>query len=284
MNSQNWDDIRYVLAVAEHGSLNAAATALGVTHATVMRRVAAFEARYSRPIFQKSPGGYTVLPEALPILRAMSTVDDAVLATERTIVGADQSPSGRVRIASTDSLSQLVLPPIVGRIAQHYPRIDLTLFSANVHHDLSRLSADIVVRPTIALSDELAGQYAGDLVFSVYSDGAPNRKWMRLDGALSGSVAARWMADHIPENETIGGADSFLVLQHLAAVGVGKVLMPKIVGETDPRLHRLDAEDPGLAVPVWVACLKDFAQTHRFALVQQRLVAELGQAIDRIAQ
>ena len=41
MNNQNWDDIRYALAVSRHGSLNAAATALGVTHATVLRRVAA---------------------------------------------------------------------------------------------------------------------------------------------------------------------------------------------------------------------------------------------------
>lgn len=279
MNSQNWDDIRYVLAVAKHGSLNAAAVELGVTHATVMRRVAAFEARYNRPIFQKSPSGYSVLPEAMPILRTMSTVNDAVLATERTIVGADQSPSGPVRIASTDSLCQLVLPPITGRITQRYPKIDLSLFSANVHHDLSRLSADIVVRPTAALGDDLSGHYAGDLVFSVYSDGVPDRKWMKLEGALGGSLAAGWMADHVPEDQTIGGADSFLVLRQLAVAGVGKALLPRIVGDADPRLLPLDAESPEIAVPVWVACLREFAQTPRFALVQKMLAGELMQPL-----
>ena len=37
----NWDDIRYVIAVADHGSVAAAARALSVNHATVLRRIAA---------------------------------------------------------------------------------------------------------------------------------------------------------------------------------------------------------------------------------------------------
>ena len=37
-----WDDLRYVLAVAESGSLAAAARALGVNHTTVLRRVTGF--------------------------------------------------------------------------------------------------------------------------------------------------------------------------------------------------------------------------------------------------
>ncbi len=279
MNNQNWDDIRYVLAVAEHGSLNAAATVLGVTHATVMRRVAACEARCERPLFEKSQSGYRVLPEAIPILRAMSNVADAVLATERTIVGADQSPSGPVRIASTDSICQRVLPSIVAMIADRYPRIELSLLSANVHHDLSRLSADIVVRPTVDLGDNLVGQHVGDLAFAAYGDGNPDRKWLKLEGALSGSLAAKWMTDNVPADQMIGGADSFLVVQRLVAEGIGNALLPRLVGDADHRLNRLDVEGADFAVPVWVACLKEFALTPRFALVQKLLANELRQAV-----
>ena len=160
-----------------------------------------------------------------------------------------------------------------------YPRIELSLFSANLHHDLSRLSADIVVRPTVALGEELAGERAGDLVFAVYSDGDADRKWMKLEGALGGSLAAKWMADSVPEEDTTGGADSFLVLQQLAATGVGKALLPRIVGDADQRLQRLRTEAPEISVPVWVASLKEFARTPRFALVQQMLVEELGKSI-----
>ena len=41
----NWDDLRVVVAVAEHGSVAAAARVLEVNHATVLRRIAAFEER-----------------------------------------------------------------------------------------------------------------------------------------------------------------------------------------------------------------------------------------------
>ena len=40
----DWEDIRYFLALARAGTLSAAARALKVNHATVARRVAAFEA------------------------------------------------------------------------------------------------------------------------------------------------------------------------------------------------------------------------------------------------
>ena len=41
MTRANWDDLRYVLAVVEEGSVSAAARVLGVNHATVLRRIAA---------------------------------------------------------------------------------------------------------------------------------------------------------------------------------------------------------------------------------------------------
>lgn len=284
MNKPNWDDIRYVLAVAKHGSLNAAATALGVTHATVLRRVASFEARYKRPVFKKSPSGYSVLPEALPILGAMANVDEAVSATVRTIVGSDRSPVGLVRIASTDSLCQMILPPILGRIAARFPRIEFTLFSANIHHDLTRMTADIAVRPALRLADGLAGQCAGHLNFRSYSNGEPNHKWLRLEGALAGSLAGSWMAEHVPADQTTGGADSFLVLQQMAASGLGKALLPSFIGDADDRLHSLNGEDSGVSVPVWVATLEEFAKTPRFALVQDMLTEQIEQATGSSSQ
>ena len=46
---ENWDDLRFVLAVAEEGTVSAAARRLRVNHATVLRRVAAYEAATGNP-------------------------------------------------------------------------------------------------------------------------------------------------------------------------------------------------------------------------------------------
>ena len=42
MAALEWDDLRYVLAVAQAGSLAGAARELRVNHSTVLRRIAAF--------------------------------------------------------------------------------------------------------------------------------------------------------------------------------------------------------------------------------------------------
>ncbi|WP_300066091.1 LysR family transcriptional regulator [uncultured Ruegeria sp.] len=275
MNNENWDNIRYALAVSKHGSLNAAAAALGVTHATVLRRVAAFEEQSGCMVFQKGPSGYSVLPEASAILSAMESVEDAVLSVERAIVGANRSPVGHVRITSTDSLCQIVLPPILIEISRLYPSLKLTLLSGNSHHDLSRLSADIAVRPSIKLGEGLIGQRAGTLSFGVFDDGSPDRKWMRLDGALSSSLPAKWLEEHVSADEMINGADSFLVLQQMAAAGVGKTFLPTFFGDTDSRLRRSHDVTPKIEVPLWVATLDEIANTPRFAVVQRALVERL---------
>jgi DNA-binding transcriptional LysR family regulator len=279
MNKDNWDDIRYVLAVDRYGSLNAAAEALGVTHATVLRRVTAFEQRNDCAIFLKSPSGYSALPEARAILSAMENVEDAVLSVERAIVGANRSPVGHVRITSTDSLCQMVLPQILNEISKEYPGLELTLLSSNSHRDLSRLTADIAVRPSIKLEDGLVGGRSSTLSFGVYDDGSTNRKWMRLDGALSRSLPAKWLAENVNVEQTTNGADSFLVLQQMAASGVGKTFLPEFIGDADSRLHRSPGVNPQIEVPLWVATLEEIAQTPRFAVVQRALIERIAKAL-----
>ncbi len=281
MNNENWDDIRYALAVSKYGSVNAAAAALGVTHATVLRRVAAFEERNGCRIFQKNPSGYSVLPEASAIFSAMESVEDAVLSVERAVVGANRSPMGHVRITSTDSLCQIVLPRILNEISLLYPGLKLTLLSQNSHHDLSRLTADIAVRPSIKLGEGLVGQRAGTLSFGVFDDGFPNRKWMRLDGALSRSLPAKWLEANVSADEMTNGADSFLVLQQMAASGAGKTFLPSFFGDVDTRLKRSQDVCPKIEVPLWVATLEEIAQTPRFAVVQRALVERISKALGK---
>lgn len=279
MNNENWDDIRYALAVSKYGSLNAAAAAMGVTHATVLRRVAAFEERNGCVVFQKSSSGYSVLPEASAIFSAMESVEEAVLSVERAVVGANRSPMGHVRITSTDSLCQIVLPRILNEISLLYPGLNLTLLSQNSHHDLSRLTADIAVRPSIKLGEGLIGERAGTLSFGVYDDGSPNRKWMRLDGALSRSLPAKWLAQNVSADEMTNGADSFLVLQQMAASGAGKTFLPSFFGDVDTRLKRSKEVNPKFEVPLWVATLEEISQTPRFAVVQKALVERISEAL-----
>ena len=54
----DWNDLRYFLAVAQHGSTLAAARALKVNQSTVQRRLTEFEQRIGRPLVRRHPTGY----------------------------------------------------------------------------------------------------------------------------------------------------------------------------------------------------------------------------------
>lgn len=275
MNRQNWDDVRFVLTVAQEGSLNAAAKKLGVTHATVMRRVMAFEARYARPIFRKAGSGYRVLPEAESILKAAGSVEDAFFAIERAILGSDQSLSGNVKIASTDSICQLVMPGALKSVSEAYPELTFTLLSANTHHDLSRMSADIAIRPTKALEDGLVGEVVGDLDFAVYGLAPEDDKWIGLKGPLRRSKPADWMDENVPARNVSHDSDSFLVIREMIAEGFGKAFLPRFIGDRDPRLKEIGLDGCDISVPVWIVALEDVSENARLQTVWKHIAEEL---------
>jgi DNA-binding transcriptional LysR family regulator len=55
MSALDWDDLHILLAIAETGSLNAAAARLSVNHTTVLRRLSAIEKRLGTTLFERSP-------------------------------------------------------------------------------------------------------------------------------------------------------------------------------------------------------------------------------------
>ncbi|MFV0360237.1 LysR family transcriptional regulator [Tropicimonas sp.] len=279
MYRQNWDDIRFVLAVADTGSVNAAASRLGVTHATVLRRVGMFEERHGQPVFQKLSTGYRVLPAAEPILLAARKVEDSILAVNRAFLEADQSMAGEVRITSTDSLCKFVLPPVIRKIAGRFPQLTLILLGGNSRRDFFRLGADIAVRPAIVNEAGMTGREVSRFGISLYRSDASEDRWLGFEGALRNSRVGIWMDEHVRSDKIIHRADSFVFLQELVAAGMGKAILPRFIGDTDPRLIRMDDEMPGFSAPLWIATVEEMSRNARFRAVQDVLAAEIDVAL-----
>src|SRR4051794_37500716 len=108
----DWNDLRFLLAVADGGSLSAAARALDVNHTTVLRRIARFETELGLRLFERLPTGYALTKGGDALAAAARQVEETVTAVERRIEGEDLRLSGVVRVATTDTLSMFVLPPI----------------------------------------------------------------------------------------------------------------------------------------------------------------------------
>ena len=146
----NWDDVRFVVAVADHGSVAAAARVLGVNHATVLRRIAAFEDRQGIRLFDKTRRGYQVSPDRRALIEAMREAGAVLGQVEQMIDAERPNLQGGVRITSTDTFCQTFLPPLLTSLADDLG-LNVEIIAGNAHLDLGRVQAHITVRPAVAL-------------------------------------------------------------------------------------------------------------------------------------
>lgn len=272
-----------MLAVADAGSVSEAARNLGVNHATVLRRINAFEEAAGAPVFERGAQGYRLRPDRLPVIEAAREAAKALDRAGQHLRETLPDGGSLLRLTSVDSLCQTVLAEGFSQMAHRVAPHRLILVSANAHLDLARLQADVAVRPTPKLDPEMQGEHAADLGFGVYAAPGVEEGWLGLSGALSRSEPARWMAQTVPTSAVRGSADSFHVLRALAIAGQGRAILPCILGDSAPGLVRDDGDMPEFRVPIWVACHKDLTGISRIESLQRAVVSVLRARADRLA-
>lgn len=273
MHKLNWDDLRFVLAVADTGSVNAAAKVLGVNHATVLRRIASFEESCGGPVFERDRSGYRLRPNRAPVIEAARLAAQHVKSAEALMQGRQNVVGKNLRITSTDSFCQTVLAWIYPALARRVAPDRLTYLSSNPHVDMARLHADVALRPAMVLSDDLVGRKVADMRFAVYAR-AKRREpqgWLGMTGALERSGPAQWMASEIDPSDVIASADSFCLLTQMLNKSNAQSILPCLLGDAAPELERIACDVPDFVVPVWVACHRDLAGSDRI----QRLMESL---------
>jgi DNA-binding transcriptional LysR family regulator len=126
----DWEDVRYFVALARHGTLSATARALRVNHATVARRIESLETLIGRGLFDRRAKGYVLTAEGKAVLKEANTMDEAALSVLRRLdVGTELS--GSVRLAAGRVLAERFLIDRVRAFHERYPAIDLEVIGGS---------------------------------------------------------------------------------------------------------------------------------------------------------
>ncbi len=286
----DWDDLRFVLAVAQAGSLAGAARALGVNHTTVLRRLGAYEARIGARLFERLPSGYVPTAAGETMIDELVAIDAAIHDAERRAAGQDRRISGTVRLSTTDTLMASILPDSLARVREMHPGILLEITTANTFAVLTRREADIVVRPTPTPPESLVGRRIAGLGYAVYA--APSylagraldaplndHAWLVPDASLRETVAARWLRANLREVVPVMQADSYVALRDLAAAGLGITLLPCYFGDMSHGLARLpETATLDLGSALWLLTHEDLRRVARINAVVMGLTATLTAA------
>src|SRR5690349_15520097 len=83
----DWEDVHFFLELTRLGSLSAAARSLGVTHATVGRRIASLEAMLRVQLFDRHGGKFTLTPAGEAAAVAAGIMADGAQAIRRMTAG-----------------------------------------------------------------------------------------------------------------------------------------------------------------------------------------------------
>jgi len=290
----DWEDLQTVLAVAEAGSLAGAARRLGVNHTTVLRRIAGFEQRLGLRLFDRLPGGYALTAGGEELAAAARGMAATVEALERRLAGQDLRLEGTLRVATADTLTASLLPPLLAQFRELHPGIVLEVTTANLMANLTRRDADVAIRPVADPPETLVGRRVAGIAFAAYAAASQPaaragtvdpaaHPWVAPDDSLAGTSVARWMRQTLPDAAIALRADSLVELRHAARTGIGLAALPCYLGDTSEGLVRIATPTVPEPAALWVLTHEDLRRTARVsaftefmgaALVRQRDLLE----------
>ncbi len=162
----DWQDVRVFLALGRHGSLSAAARALGVNHATISRRIQSLEATLGEKLAERRPEGYVLTPAGARALSVASDMETAVQTLGRG--GTDDAPKGIVRVNAPPALSQAFLTRRLAEVPILFPGLDIDLATDLRSISLERHEADIAVRIDKPEDGDFIAKPVGSIDFGFY--------------------------------------------------------------------------------------------------------------------
>ena len=277
MNSLDWNDLRYVVAVARGGSAAAAAWVLRVSHATVLRRIQALEEGIGTPLFERLSSGYVPTEAGRTLTEMGASIESALTDTRRVLDGRATELAGTVRFTTTDSLAYFLLPPILASFRERYPAIKLEMLVTNTLLDLDKRDADVSLRPSAHPPESWVGMRLSRFDFGLYAAPAyldtrrdvpwTDLDWLLPDGALAPAPASQWLRSQIKAQQGVFSVDSFVALRTLALNGMGATVLPSFMAHAEPGLALLRRAPRSASVDIWVlthANLRQSGRVHAF--------------------
>jgi DNA-binding transcriptional LysR family regulator len=273
----DWDDLQYVLAIVDAGSLAAAATALRVNRTTVLRRINAFERRQGVRLFDRLPGGYVLTSAGDELLAAARALEDTIVTLERKLAGQDLRLEGGIHLTTTDTLLASVLAAPLVAFRQAHPGITLEISQSNAMLNLAKRDAEVAIRPIVDPPETLIGRRIAAVAFAVY--GSPgylmadtagrdlsDYRWAAPDDTLANTSVSRWMHGKVSATARAFRMDSMMAMREMSAAGGGLAALPCYLGDTDARLVRMGEPIREMATALWVLTHPDLMRTARISL------------------
>lgn len=135
-----------IVAVAEEGTFSAASRRLGMSVATVSRKVAELEGSSKAELFQRSSRRMTLTEAGKDYVEACKGIIEQIDDAERQVSGEYRSPKGDLAVTTPWGLGHTHLLPLAVEFLNAFPEIDLRLLLTDRVVDSVEESIDVSIR------------------------------------------------------------------------------------------------------------------------------------------
>ena len=194
-------DLHVLLAVDQSGSMAKAATVLGITQSAISQMVADLEHTLGVRLLDRSTRGVEATVYGRTLLKYGKAAFDDLRQGIQEIQFIADPEVGEIRIGAPESVSSAILPAIIRRFSQEYPRAQLDVDTTDITAAIPKLrdrSLDIVMalggiaREDISLAKDLKVEKLFNDELVVVAD--VNSPWARRRKVdLTDLVDAPWI-------------------------------------------------------------------------------------------
>lgn len=272
MQTTNWDDLKYFLAVCRTGSIRAAAKQLEVNHATVSRRINNFEISLGRRLFDRSAQGYQKTIAAEDVYLQAVHLEDTLNAVQRTVAGKDHSLSGEIRVTLADVLAQTLYMQDFAAFCAKYPDINLEIIDSARSFNLVNREADVAIRvcnqpPEHLVGRKLANMHRACYISREYSESYEDPDWLAEQNWLGWSDKMRRpigkIAKEYPKFASKHSIVSAVLQQQACRCGMGIAILPCFMGDKDPELLRVPPFTSEKKFEIWILSHPDLRKNSK---------------------
>jgi molybdate transport repressor ModE-like protein len=276
-------DLEWLRAVAERGSLSAAAKARGVSVSTASRRLDALEAVLGIRLLERSARGVRLTGDGRRIAALAQPALDAVAAIGRAATALKQDGERKtVRVSATEFVVSEVLAPNIAALQATAPVVTLELIGEAAVVSLAERDADIAVRMArpqgnslfarALPSIELRAFAAPEIIERLKLDAAYTLPVLTYDDSYGRLPEHEWI-DHIGQTtEIVLRTSSTRALIQAAVAGVGAALLPTSFARRAGLIELADMTKPFERTP-WITVHQDLRRLPHIRAIMNWIAA-----------
>ncbi|MBH23661.1 MAG: hypothetical protein CMH57_04170 [Myxococcales bacterium] len=276
----NWEHVRSLLALVQHGSTHRAARVLGVNRTTVSRHITRLEANLNLPLIHHTDDGWELTEFGGALVGVADRFQLALFDLQAEASAEQQQLAGRVRLSLPQPMLPIVMPAL-RQLAERFPLIQVEL------QEQASLAGTLAPDTPLALivSDapdpNLVGRRVGPVQCGLYAHeealARPSPGWIGLDQELRELTLNRWLEQRIaPEDIRIRVGSAAAMLEAVMC-GLGIGALPCFMADPVAELRRVHLPLPAPEANLWLL-------THPHALKHARVRAIYDGLLDLLIE